>query len=107
MDDKDSQSLDILGIKPIGESINTLTKGAVDGASAFLGRICLPAAEEVGLLLRDKVSHWRAQNLVKIAGKAEKSWGPQALGEKHAHPRLIFQTLENGSWADADEVQEM
>jgi Abortive infection alpha len=105
MDSKDSQSLDILGIKPIGESISTLTKGAVDGAAAFLGRICLPAAEEVGLLLRDKVSQWRAQNLVSIAEKTHAKLGDSNV--KHAHPRLLFQALENGSWADADDVQEM
>jgi len=108
MNNKDSQGLDILGIKPIGESINTLTKGAVDGAAAFLGRICLPAAEEVGLLLRDKISHWRAQNLVKIAEKAQRRLAQSnEPGETHAHPRLLFQVLEDGSWADTDDVQEM
>jgi hypothetical protein len=107
MENRNSQSLDILGIKPIGESINTLTKGAVDGAAAFLGRICLPAAEEFGLLLRDKISHWRARNVVKLAAMAEEKLGPQASGERHAHPRLMFQALENGSWADTQEVQEM
>ena len=43
----DDKSLDILGIKPVADSVNRLTRAAVDGASAFLSRICLPAAEEL------------------------------------------------------------
>ena len=66
---EDGKSLDVFGIKPVADSINTVTKGAVDGAGAFFGRICLPAAEEFGLLLRDKVSAWRARNIVRIAEK--------------------------------------
>ena len=73
MSDKDQQSFDILGIKPVGEAVNTIVKGSVEGTSAFLSRICLPAAEEFGLLLQDKISHWRTQNLIRIAEKAEKN----------------------------------
>jgi hypothetical protein len=108
MNDKDSKSLDILGIKPIGDSINTIVKGTMDGAAAFLSRICLPAAEEFGLLLRDKVSNWRAQNIVRMTEKAERKLGVNpGFERKHVHPRLLSLTLENSSWVDADEVQEM
>ena len=47
----ENKSLDLLGIKPILHAINTFSKGTVDGASAFLSRVCLPAAEEFGLLI--------------------------------------------------------
>jgi hypothetical protein len=108
MAEKDSPSLDILGIKPVGEAINTAVKGAIDGASAFLGRICLPAAEEFGLLLRDRVSAWRTGNLIKITEKAERKFKESSIsGTEHAHPRLVSLTLERGSWIDTDEVQEM
>jgi hypothetical protein len=66
-----SRSLDILGAKPIADAALVVTKGSVDGAGAFLSRICLPVAEEFGLLLKDKVGHWRANNAAKIANKAE------------------------------------
>src|SRR5438552_9230450 len=108
MSENQSQSLDVLGIKPVGEAITTAVKGTVDGAAAFLSRICLPAAEEFGLLLRDRVSHWRTQNLIKIAEKTERKLGPTPdAAHMHAHPRLVHLTLENGSWADTDELQEM
>ena len=54
----------MFGLAAYGEALNTLAKGAVDGASAFLSKICLPAAEEFGLLLRDKLSVWRAKNAI-------------------------------------------
>jgi hypothetical protein len=103
---EENKSLDILGLKPVAESINTITKGTVAGASAFLSLICLPAAEEFGLLLKDQVSEWRANNAIKIANKA------QSLLEKgeekvvvSAPPRIIYSTIEQGSWTEDDLVQ--
>ena len=105
---EENKSLDLLGIKPVAESINTVTKGTVDGASAFLGRICLPAAEEFGLLLKDKVSSWRAKNAVDIANKAQSLLEEQVQGlVVSAHPRIIYSTLENGSWAEDDFMQNL
>ena len=105
MPDSD-KSLDVLGIKPVSEAIGTITKASTDGASAFLSRICLPAAEEFGLLLRDKVSAWRARNALAIAATAEKLFErlPNSAG-RHAHPRIVGSIIENGSWADEEEVR--
>ena len=104
----ENKSLDILGVKPIANSVNTVTKGSVDGASAFLSRICLPAAEEFGLLLKDKVSSWRAKNAVEIASKAQALLEEQVQGlVVSAHPRIIYSTLENGSWAEDDFMQNL
>ncbi len=104
----EDKSLDIFGLKPIADSVNTVTKGAVDGASSFLGRICLPAAEEFGLLLRDKVGRWRAKNAVAIANEAQKllEKQPDSLNLK-AHPRIVYAALENGSWADDNSMQNL
>jgi Abortive infection alpha len=108
MNEQKDQSLDILGVKPISDSINIATKAIFDGSSAFLSRICLPAAEEFGLLLRDRVSHWRAINAARMVANAESI--VQSLPDadkRHAHPRLVAQIIENGSWTDSDEVQRM
>jgi hypothetical protein len=96
----DDKSLDILGAKPIADSLKIVTKGAVDGAAAFLGRICLPAAEELGLLLRDRVSAWRANNAAKIAHAAEELLAKSGRTQGHAHPRLVIEVIEKGSWHD-------
>lgn len=104
----ENNSLDILGIKPVADSISTVTDGTVKGASAFLSRICLPAAEEFGLLLKDKVSSWRAKNAVAIAMKAQELLKEQMNHTVlHAHPRIIYETIERGSWAEDCTVQGM
>jgi hypothetical protein len=99
---------DLLGLAPYGEALNTLTKGLVDGAGAFLGRICLPAAGEFGLLLQDKVSVWRATNAARVAAIAEaKLNSTGSIDGLHAHPRLVGAIIANGSWVDSPELQEM
>ena len=102
------QSIDLLGIKPMAESINTVTKGVVEGASSFLGKICLPAAEEFGLLLRDRVSGWRAKNAVAIATKAKELLSEQmAHTVLSAHPRIVYEAIEKGSWAEDPTMQNL
>ena len=104
----ENNSIDVLGIKPIADSVNKVTDGAVNGASAFLSRICLPAAEEFGLLLRDKVSSWRTNNAVKIANSAQKLLEQRVCSVAlHAHPRIVYSALEQGSWVEEEYVQKM
>lgn len=91
-------------VKPL----DTATQGIVDAAGAFLSRICLPAAEEFSLLLRDQVSSWRTLNAARIAQKAEKKLSELGTTEsKRAHPRLVWATLDNGSWNADDDLQGM
>jgi hypothetical protein len=103
----EDKSLDLLGVKPVGEAVNAVTQGAVQGTGAFLSRICLPAAEEFGLLLRDKVREWRATNLEKIAQEAERRVAAAGIRDATAHPRLVHQILEHGSWSEDDTIQKM
>jgi hypothetical protein len=117
MNDDNSNSLDIFGIKAYGETANTLAKGvvtnttlvtesAIKSAVAFLNLICRPAAGEFGLLLKDKVKMWRANNAVAIVQKAEKTLG-EASSKRQVHPKLAFAVIEKGSWEDNDTVQTM
>ncbi len=102
------KSLDVFGIKPVSAAINTVAKATTAAAGAFLSRICLPAAEEFGLLLRDKVSSWRAQNALAIATRAEELFLklPNA-NNRHAHPRIVGAVIDHGSWADEDDIRSM
>ena len=85
MTENESRSLDVLGIKPVAEALSHATKNSIDGASAFLGRICLPAAEELGLLLQDKVRAWRAKNAVSVVAEAQERFDKYQTNPK-AHP---------------------
>ncbi len=49
---KEDKSLEIMGVKPVSKAIEKATDKTVDGLGAFFGAICMPAAEEFGLLLR-------------------------------------------------------
>ena len=101
---EDKKGLDVLGIQPIADSI----KLTLQGVGTFLGKICLPAAEEFGLLLKDRISFWRAKNFAAIASKAEQMLESQGgIGDRHAPPRLVHSIMENGSWTAEDEVQGM
>jgi hypothetical protein len=102
------KSLDVLGIKPVADAVNTVTQAATTAAGAFLSRICLPAAEEFGLLLRDKVSAWRARNALANAEKAEVLFEAlPGVENHHAHPRIVGAIIDHGSWADEDDVRSM
>mgnify|MGYP001567113383 FL=1 len=108
MTEEPSKSLDVLGIRPVAEAFSHATKAAIDGASSFLGRICLPAAEEFGQLLQDKVRSWRAKNAVAIVCEAQARFHKHMVSaDAHAHPRLVAAVLEHGAWSDDKTAQEM
>ncbi|MGB3134380.1 MAG: hypothetical protein WBB04_07405 [Candidatus Macondimonas sp.] len=102
------KSLDIFGTKPLSEAAKIASEATFHGVGEFLSRICLPAAEELGLLLRDKVSALRRNNAMAIAAKAKEivDAKDKPTGQ-HAHPRIVVGILEHGSWSDDDEVQGM
>lgn len=101
-----NRSVDLLGVKPIADSVKTVIEATIAGAAAFLSRICLPASEEFGFLLRDKVSNWRARNLARIAARAEQHVRDhQSTGS--ANPRVLMFAVEQGSWAEDDQIQAM
>lgn len=105
---EDSKSKDILGIAPFGKALQVLAEGAVDGARAFLSRICLRAADEFGSLLRDKISFWRAKNMLGIIAACQSR--PELAGAfagKQVHPRLLMNILDAGSWCDDERMQGM
>ena len=107
MADDDSKSLDILGIKPVADSINIVTEASVRGASSFLSRICLPAAEEFGFLLQDKISNWRLNNQIRMLQKSEKNYSKFSIQGTNAHPRLVSSILNFSSWSDDDTIHDM
>lgn len=100
----DEGKVDLLGIKPYGEAVKIATQSAVDNATALFERICLPAAGEFGLLLKDKFHAWRTNNLVAISEVAENHLGAST---DHAHPRLVSSIIERGSWMDDSYVQDL
>ena len=95
---------DAFGIRPYGKALEK----AVDEARIFLEAVCLPAAQEFGLLLRDKVIRWRLKNAIAIVQEAKRMLEDQGgYAGLSAPPRVIIKVLEEGSCVDAAEVQKM
>lgn len=103
----ESKSLDILGLKPFANSVEIVAKTVINDASDFLNIICRPAAEEFGLLLKDRVRSWRVKNLSGILMKTKKIYDRYNDTSLRVSPRIAYNILENGSWIDDDTVQEM
>jgi hypothetical protein len=108
MSNKEKNSLDVLGLKSYGDAINTVAKGTIEGIGAFLGKICLPAAEEFGLLLKDKIAYYRTINLAKVIEKTKKKMG-ELNGEASGtmSPKVLKEIVEESSWVKDETVQDM
>ncbi|NLF56104.1 MAG: hypothetical protein GX580_00520 [Candidatus Hydrogenedens sp.] len=56
----------------------------------------------------ERIETWRAQNSSRIMDRARrKSDGVADVGLDRAHPRLLYVLLDQGSWYDQEEAQEM
>lgn len=104
MSDHEDKSTSLINLGSLTQPLDTATKGLIDGAGAFLSKICLPAAEEVGLLFRDRVSYWRALNLAKVLKKTES----KLKGEfRNISPKLILPIVEGASLEENEELQDL
>jgi hypothetical protein len=101
------RNADVLGLGGFGDSARIATQGLVDGAGAFLARVCLPAAGELGLALRDRVSAWRAKNAYQILSSANDLYATNGMPSGAVNPRLIHQAIDQGSWIDDEVIQGM
>ncbi|MDE0101131.1 MAG: hypothetical protein OXN89_02015 [Bryobacterales bacterium] len=102
------KALQLLGLEELTGSLRIVTQGVVDGAAAFLSRLCLPAAEELGLALRDRISGWRARNAMRMLDRANKIYlSNEPVGTDRLSPRLANLAIEESSWIEDDSVQEL
>lgn len=96
------------GASASSRALERATEKSLDGLGAFFGAICMPAAEEFGLLLRDRVAEFRKRNVQKIAEKTYRKL--QQLDREttgDASPVLVKMVIEEASWASDDVIQDM
>jgi hypothetical protein len=117
--DSENKSVDVLGLAPFGEAINTAVEKTGDigkltveklfeWTENFFGTICQPAAAEAGLLLRDKMRAYRGKHLAAIAGYAKPLLDITLDGlQLKAPPRVVAEVIESGSWCEDEELQKM
>lgn len=92
----------------IDKAVDRSISKIVDGVSAFFGKICMPAADELGLLLKDTLRYYRVKNLEKIVEKTKKHISTKDIGNhQHLSPKLLKEIIEDSSWEDDDVIQEL
>ncbi len=107
MNDSDN-NFDLFGTKDItkyaGKTLDKLT----DGLGEFIKIICKPAAEEFGLLIKDKIAYYRIINLYKISEKVKKKVKERDLNfTGNMSPRLLKEIVENSSYCEDDGIKNM
>lgn len=109
MPNEKDKSLDIFGVKPVSDSIKIVTQGVVDGVTAVLSRVCFPAAEELGELLRDKVHRLRGANAIIVLNKADDLIKKREAieGALKAPALIVYRTIEAGSWSGDETLTSM
>lgn len=104
----ENENNDLLSMKPITNAIGLASSNAVQGTSKFLGYICLPAAEELGLYLKDKVQGWRQENAIKTLEKARELLNHKKLSLPiNVHPKIACNIVEHSSWSNDELLQNL
>lgn len=87
-------------------NLPTPQNNGVDLAKNFLEKLILPAVEEVGLLLRDKVAHWKFSNQVSTLNKAREFCEKNDIVTKPVSLKILFPLLENAGLEEDENLQE-
>ena len=105
----DNRADDLIGLKGLSDSVRIATEGLRDGAGAFLSRLCLPGAEELGFALRDRISGWRARNALQMLNAAHEIYraSPHRQEDDRLSPRLVHVAIEEASWIEDAQVRSM
>lgn len=80
-------------------------KNIQEAIGTILAKLCYPVAEEIGNAFGERVSAWRQKNALKILSRTE-ALLPKNISQ-HAHPRLVHEIIDNGSWTDNPMLQDM
>ena len=89
-----------------GSQIPEVTAGVV--GFDLIRRLCGPAADEIGLMLRDHVRLWRMKNWVRLQKRALQFLEKEGLhSQSRLHPRLMFEIIEKGTLTEDDLLIDM
>jgi hypothetical protein len=91
--------------KKIDITSTAIEKG-FDIAKDFLDKLILPSIEEVGLLMRDKITYWKFKNQVKILNKAKSYCDRNNISTKAISLKILCPLLENAALEENEEMQD-
>ncbi len=85
---------------------STAVEKGIDLAKDFLDKLIIPAVEETGLLLKDKVTLWKFKNQVKMLHKAKFYCEKYNLSPKTISLKLLCPLLDYSSLEEDEELQD-
>ena len=80
---------------------------AISKFSDIINKLAGPLAEEVGMMLGDKVKYYRAKNWIKTVQKTERLLQDAGLHPKAVPPRLFLPIADASSLEDNETLQDM
>jgi Abortive infection alpha len=91
------------------------TKNAVKGAieaiyapiESIVKTLAGPAAEEIGLSLRDSVQAWRLKRQIRLFERVKKICEEAGIKPQAVKMSLLFEIMEKGSLEENDELQDI
>lgn len=91
--------------KKIDITSTVLEKG-LDSAKTFLGKLIMPAVEEVGLLFKDQVTFWKFKNQVTMLNKAKLYCEKNNISTKTISLKLLCPLLDYSGIEEDDLLQD-
>jgi len=78
----------------------------IDLAKDFLDKLIIPAVEETGLLLKDKVTFWKFKNQVRMLNKAKEYCEKNNISPKTISLKLLCPLLDYSALEENEELQD-
>jgi hypothetical protein len=91
--------------KKIDITSTALEKG-IDTAKEFLDKLIMPAIEETGLLLKDKVTMWKFKNQVRMLNKAKIYCEKNKISPKTISLKLLCPLLDYSGFEEDEVLQD-
>src|SRR5690606_30389556 len=93
----------------MGNDINikssTIEKG-IELAKDFLDKLIMPAVEETGLLIKEKVTYWKFKNQVKVLNKAKEYCEKNGIKPKTISFKLLVPLIETSALEEDEVLQD-
>ncbi|MEL7271455.1 MAG: Abi-alpha family protein [Bacteroidota bacterium] len=91
--------------KDLNIKSSTIEKG-LELAKDFLDKLVMPAVEETGLLIKEKVTYWKFKNQVKILNKAKDYCEKHGIKPKTVSFKLLVPLIETSSLEEDELLQD-
>ena len=91
----------------LGEAADLVKSGAIDKIADLVHKLAGPLAEEVGLIMAEKVRAYRVKNMISVFKKTQKMLSDSELPESVVPPRIFLPILDASSLESDESLQDL